>query len=253
MTWAINNEIRPLRRGDVQTAMDIVEGGSLAAPVYLGTLDIARNTNEIAAHLGFPLVNQVGASSWTYGGAVEKFAAYMVQPPGIRMNSSGYTVLRIDVTATTTGGTTFAVRGVTSVETGATSSPTASTATATCYVQIQPGIDMASEDGSGDTLRLLELDYELSGAGTFSPTRIIVTPAWSSESYASDAAAFETDTVFPQDDEAWSVDAPLNVHSVRELVVANNYMYAHSHRHVVAWCFMNRLDALTTADAGIIG
>lgn len=255
MTWSINDEFRPFRAGDLQPNTTIVQGASATPPAYLGVLDLARNMNEMAAHMGMPIVAQIqhetAHATLTVSNATpETFAIYKVQTPAIRAKASpaGSTSLRIRVTigATAAGATTFAIRATSPTETGDWSAWSSSglsvSETLLCYVDAVSGIDPDTADGSADTLQKISLEVKTSYVGntTITIQDVHIFPSFHDDdttyAYTTDADAFETDVIFPQDDEAWSTDAPLNVHSVKELVVAHNQMYIHSHRHVANMC-----------------
>ncbi|MEK9721976.1 MAG: hypothetical protein VW405_00650 [Rhodospirillaceae bacterium] len=104
------------------------------------------------------------------------------------------------------------------------------------------GIDPDTGDGSNDTVQNLSIEVKTSYVGntTITVQDVHVFPSFHDDdttyAYATDAAAFETGVIFPQEDEAWDVDSPLNVQSVKEMVAAHNQMYIHSHRHVANMC-----------------
>lgn len=254
MTWSINDKFRPLRSGDMQPGSPIVQGGGATPPAYLGVLDVARNANEMAAHMGMPMVAQVApttTSVLTVSNATpETFAIYKVQTPGIRAKASpaGSTSLRVRVTATATasGATTFAIRATSPTETGDwsswSSSGTSVTETLICYVDAVTGIDASSLDGSADTVQKISIEVKTSYVGdtTVQIKDVHIFPSFHDDdttyAYTTDAAVFDTGVIYPQDDEAWSVDAPLNVQSVREVVVANNCLHMNTYRHVANLC-----------------
>lgn len=259
MAVTINNAFRPLRPSDTVPGKGITAGGSTTPPAFLGTVDIARNANAIAAYAGNPCVLQVvptsaysaGGTAYTAPTAV-RFATYMISVPAIREDNTGATILRIDVAAATTTATHFQIRGI-GAGTGSWSSVTASASTATAYVDATPGIDLTDPTGADDTLRKISIEIQLTDTGgtettgTFLIEWISIVPAFASEEYASAAAAFKTGVIQPQDDAAWDVDSPLNVKSVRELVAGNNYCYYLTHRHVANLCIP--LDQATTNHA----
>lgn len=271
MTWSINDEFRPLRSGDLQPGTPIVQGASATPPAYLGVLDLARNVNEMAAHMGMPLVAQTSAIG-TYPELTvsnvtpETFAIYKVQTPAIRVKASpsGSTSLRIRVTATAAGAggnpTSFAIRATSPSETGDWSawSSTAVSVTETllCYVDAVSGINANDLDGSADTLQKISIEVKTSyvGNSTVSVHDVHIFPSFHDDdttyAYATDAAAF-TGTIAPQDDEAWSTDSPLNVQSVKELIVAHNLLYIHSHRHVANLCIFTD-HATTNPSLGLV-
>lgn len=273
MTWSINDEFRPLRSGDLQPGTSIVQGGGATPPAYLGVLDLARNMNEMAAHMGMPLVAQVSGEEAAHNTLTvsnvtpETFAIYRVQTPAIRAKASpaGSTSLRVRVTigATAVGATTFAIRATSPTETGDWSSWSASGTsveeTLVCYVdavsgisvpQLSPGdssphgspVDPSTFNGGDDTYQKISIEVKTSYVGntTITIKDVHIFPSFHDDdttyAYATDAAAFETDVIFPQDDEAWDTNSPLNVQSVKELIVAHNQMYIHSHRHVANMC-----------------
>lgn len=252
------NNFLPHRRWDFRPGGPIQQGAGATdshGGIFLGTKEIARNNNHLLDEAVHVVVAQVGepVSTITYSASTITWAKYCIQVPAVRMKTNGNSVLVINVVATTTASRQFRVRGVTSAATGTFSGWTASAAEATAYVEATTGIDVTDSDGSADVFRVLQLDVELDGAGDFIPSAVYVydAPADNSSAYAAEADAHKTDIAFQQNTTAWDTDSPLNVQSIREVIAANNYVYAHSYNTVAALTTWADYSTLTTADAGL--
>lgn len=231
-------EFRPFTSSDFRPGQYILKGGNTSSPYRRGVVDLAYNHNTMLANLGHPLVNQVdvvSAITYTSPTAVV-FAKYVIRVP----NWMGRSV-EVKVTATTTGATTFQVRGVTSAGSGSYSAATASGSTATCTVPVGT---------SGDYI-LMSLDIKLSGSATFTPSQVL---AYVKPIATTDIGAYSSATstdVMPQDVDAFGVDKPLTVLQARDLLDGTQQFFKDNVRVIANHCMWYDYSTLPTADRGL--
>lgn len=149
---------RPFMGGENRQGTPIREGSYDSAPYWNGIRTAAENFNHILAFAQKPIINQVGGGQIVYSGSSITFAKYVVWVP--RLYSR--TKLRVRVTATTTGGTTFTVSG--SVDGGATASSSATSSGSTAVLDV-----VTTTDAFG----LLTLTFVMSANATLTITRVV--------------------------------------------------------------------------------
>lgn len=230
----------PPRLQDYIPGQQLIAGGVTVAPLYIGALDLAVNSNEIVGSCGNTLAQQVWDTELTVSftdALIQTLGYYCVQIPAVRKRANGRTALSVSVTASTSAGSLVVQAGtVTELGAAITSPVTTIMQTVTCYVDAVTGVDVTSSDGSGDTLQLVTVYIGVTAPpATVVIESIKIEPANASDSgaYATTDLAFAGHPSFAQDVAAWDPDSPMNVRSVQELIANNNNTFIHSFHHIV--------------------
>lgn len=230
-------EIRPFIVGDFDPGKYIHVGGNTSSPYHRGVVDLAYNHNTMLANMGHPLVDQVDTvAAIAYVATAVTWAKYVIRVPHWMERS-----VEVQVVATTSGGTTYQVRGSTSAGAGSYSAATASGATATFTVPV----------GTVGDYMLMTLQFQLSGAANFTPSKVF---AYIKPIATTNIGAFSsapTTTIMPQDVDAYGVDKPLNVLQARDLINGTQQFFKDNVRVVANWSMWYNFASLSTAAEGL--
>lgn len=236
----IPTEFVPFVVGAMDTGRYIQVGNSTSAGYLKGVKDLAYNHNYLLAKSGHVVINQSDYAeiSWIAGDI--KWAEYVVRIPRL-VKRDGLTV---KVTATSTGAN-YQVRAKIGPTTSAWSTAAAS-GTQTLTIALD-------NTAAWDDYDYLELEFKLSGAGTFKPTQVLAYSAWQTGAIKSlDAAGapWQTECV-PQDPNQYGIDKPITVTMVKDLLAGAKHMHKANMRCIANWSVWTDWADINYYDVGI--
>lgn len=243
-----SGKFRPFVISEFRPRDYIHTGGDAATPWRNGMTVMAENHNTAIARHGHVLASQIGTFDPIVGPGPVEFAKYVMRMPAI----AGRTTVTVYVTATTTGGTTFQVRGSNTVGTSGWSAATASGSTAS--VDVTCTSVPTTDDITDNPYSLLTLGFQLSGAGNFLPSEVYIvqTPITTT-----DIGDYDTNTEnvrhIGQDTDQYSTDRALSVASVRELLASQDEHFHQHGRTITNQCIWTDYSTVSTLDDGIAG